>query len=163
MVLKNLKANKAPGPDGISNRVLKNTAFSTSIFLQKLFNYCLQNEKMPLLWKQTKVSLIFKKGASWKSENYRPVSLLSCVGKCLERCIHNQLMPYLEDNNIITPNQSAFRAGSSTITQMLELTDKLGKNLDRQKVAKTLFCDVPKAQWLNGQTSIERSRSEHFD
>ena len=152
-VLKNLKANKASGPDEIGNRILKYTATSTSIYLQKLFNYCLNSERMPTEWKYAKVSPIFKKGDRTKPENYRPVSLLSCVGKSLERCIHNKLMPYLEDNGLITPNQSAFRSGSSTVTQLLELINSLGKNLDSQKVSKILFCDVSKAfdrVWYGG-------------
>ena len=77
--------------------------------------------------------------------NYRPVSLLPNVSKVMERCLHNILMPFLEDNNRLAPNQSAFRKGSSTKYQLLELHDQLSRSLHKQMLTKVIICDISKA------------------
>ena len=63
----------------------------------------------------------------------RPISLLSIIGKLMERCINNQLQHHLSVNNIITPFQSGFRTGDSTINQRLRLYHEFSKALDENK------------------------------
>ena len=79
--LKTLNVSKASGPDGISPRMLKHTALSISPVLAKLFNLSLQTSYFPLIWKQANVILVFKKRNPTLTSYYRPVSLLSVVGK----------------------------------------------------------------------------------
>ena len=47
--------------------------------------------------------------------NYRPISLLSCVGKTLDKCVHRHVSNYLNTNQIITPSQSGFTPKDSTV------------------------------------------------
>ena len=61
-VLKLLKLNKATGPDGISNRMLKLTHSTVSYPLTKLFNLSLKTHTYPDLWKIAHVMPLFKKG-----------------------------------------------------------------------------------------------------
>ena len=148
-----MKADKPAGLDGIGNKVLKMTSETSAIYLTELFNHSLKTETVPRIWKQANVSPIYKKGERASPENYRPVSLLPCVSKAMERCIHNHMMSFLEENNLLVPNQSAFRANRSTVTQLLELVDALGRTLDKQEIAKVPFCDLSKAfdrVWHNG-------------
>ena len=86
-ILITLKPSKAPGPDGISPHVLKLTAKTISKPLTNLFNVSLQRGIFPNIWKQANVIPIFKKGDKSSPDNYRPVSLLSSVGKVMEKCI----------------------------------------------------------------------------
>ena len=81
-VLGILKVNKASGPDGISHRMLKNTCRTVAVPLCKLFNLSIQLHAYPDLWKIAHVMPIFNKKCD-KSlpSNYRPISLVSCVGK----------------------------------------------------------------------------------
>ena len=60
--IKCLKIGKASGPDGIDNRVLRESVHQLSTVLCDLYNSCLESHTMPKAWKLTNVSAVFKKG-----------------------------------------------------------------------------------------------------
>ena len=84
-MLKSLQLGKATGPDAINNRVLKELAKPLSFPLSDLFNFSLTSGKVPLIWKEANVTPMFKKDDPSVVSNYRPISLLSTVGKVLEK------------------------------------------------------------------------------
>ena len=47
--------------------------------------------------------------------NYRSIFLLSTVSKVLENIVHKYLFNFFRDNNVITPFQSGFVPGDSTV------------------------------------------------
>lgn len=63
----------------------------------------------------------------------------------MERCIHNHVQQYLLENNIISPFQSGFRNGDSTVNQLLFLYHEFSKSLDANKEIRVVFCDISKA------------------
>jgi hypothetical protein len=80
-VIKRMKNNKAPGPDGIPMETFKEmTVESLSIVLEIIRNWWIA-EDMPNSLLQAKVALIYKKGDSTLMENYRPISLLKSIYK----------------------------------------------------------------------------------
>ena len=90
-IISTLEVNKAAGPDLISHKLLKNIKQSISKPLQILFNMSLLDQTFPQKWKHSLVNPLFKKGDKSLACNYRPISLLSCVGKLMERCIYKHL------------------------------------------------------------------------
>ena len=68
--IKCLKIGKASGPDGIDNRILKETIYQLSYPFCDLFNSCLNTSKMPSCWKIANVCPIFKKGDPSLASNY---------------------------------------------------------------------------------------------
>ena len=79
-----LHPNKASGPDVISYKMLKLCPNKIALPLQIIFNKSLQQSKYPTNWKLADVIAVFKKGDSSLPSNYRPISLINCVGKILE-------------------------------------------------------------------------------
>ena len=73
---------KATGPDLIHNRLLIATNDVISVHLTRFFNRCLNESVFPSIWKTAAVTPVLKKGDAILCNNYRPISLLSCVGKC---------------------------------------------------------------------------------
>ena len=61
--------------------------------------------------------------------NYRPISQLTILTKLLEKVIYKQLILYLTANDILDPQQSAFRKLHSTETTILSLLDDLLNSL----------------------------------
>ena len=55
---------------------------------------------VPSVWKQAKIIPIFKSGYREKAENYRPISVLPVLSKLLEKAVHDQLLRFLESNNL---------------------------------------------------------------
>ena len=87
-ILKSLETGKACGPDCINDRILKATAETITHPLTNLFNSSLRSSAVPDIWKKANVSPIHKKDDKSSVENYRPISLISSVGKTYEKAIY---------------------------------------------------------------------------
>ena len=144
-VLKSLHVGKAAGPDGISNRVLRELCNELSIPLCRLFNCSLQTGVFPDNWKLSNVTPIDKGGDRSSPSNYRPVSLLCNPEKVFERVVFKHIYNHLNDNQILTPLQSGFIAGDSTINQLTYLYNFFTQALDSGKEVRVVFCDISKA------------------
>lgn len=110
-----------------------------------LFNYSLANGKVPRIWKQANVTLIYKKDDPSDVASYRPISLLSTVGKVLEKIMHKHLFNYFQEHHVITTLQSGFVPGDSTVKQLVDIYNTFCKALDEGKEVRAIFCDVSKA------------------
>ena len=85
--LRSLYVSKASGLDGISARLLKETAEQIALSLTLLYNQSLETGEFPGAWKLAHIVPIYKKGNKDHIENYRPISLLNIMLKVLERCV----------------------------------------------------------------------------
>ena len=143
--IKNLDETKAVGPDLIHNILLKTACNYISNPLTKFFNKCLNCSTFPDLWKLAHIAPIYKKGPREKCNNYRPISLLSCVGKLFESCVHKHLLHYLRTNNILNPCQSGFLPGDSAINQLLSIYNNLCYSFDQGLTTQAVYLDITKA------------------
>ena len=144
-ILKSLKTGKATGPDGISPRMLKEAASSIAPSLAHLINFSLQSHVFPAIWKRANVIPLYKKNDKSKFNNYRPISLISCVGKVMERVVFKNVFNHFKDNNLFTPFQSGFMPGDSTVNQLVHVYHLINQALDKQKEVRIVFCDISKA------------------
>lgn len=104
---------------------------------------------MPDIWEKANVSPIHKKDDKTAVENHRPISLLSSFGKTLEKVVHKHVHNFLLENNVITPFQSGFVPGDSTVNQPLDLYNTFSRALDEGKEVRVVFCDISKAfDWV---------------
>ena len=143
--MRGLKINSAPGTDLITNLALARTAETMSGCLRYLFNRSLSEGIMPDHWKQAHISPIHKGGDISNIQNYRPISLLLCPSKLLERLIYDRMVPFLEENGVFGDQQFGFRKGTGATDQLLELYNSMLQSLDNHEVKKMLFVDVSKA------------------
>ena len=152
-VIKTLEDRSSPGEDGVHNIFLKRLTLKGIYLTLKLINLSLETG-LPEAWKSAIITMIPKKEAnSSDPADYRPISLLSCIGKLAERVIKNRLYSFLESNNLITNVQSGFRKHRGTSDNLMFMTQKLQENLNRGKKALGIFFDISKAfdkVWLAG-------------
>ena len=114
--VKRLKNNKSNGVDDIVNEHIKMSINSTKHIFVKLFNIIFESGIIPNAWTIRVIHPIFKnKGDSTDPLNYRPITLLSCLGKLFTAILNIRLEKYASDNNIINDYQSGFRKGFSTV------------------------------------------------
>ena len=86
-----LKNKKAPGKDGVSNEMIKHLGPAAKTKLLEIFNLSWKTGVFPPAWKEAIMIPIPKKNKNPKKKtNYRPINLLSCLGKTLERMINQQ-------------------------------------------------------------------------
>ena len=138
-VLNLLDVSKANGPDLLSPRLLKEGSPILSPYLTHIFNKSLELCIFPAEWKLANIIPIHKKGDKSDTSNYRPISLISCLGKVLEKCIFKYLYNYLVDYNKITSVQSGFRPKDSVVLQLIDLYDTFYRALDDGKEVRVVF------------------------
>ena len=144
-VLKSLAVGKASGPNGLSNRILRELSKELSIPFCSLFNQSLRSGAFPTPYKEANVCPVPKKGDLSIVSNYRPISLLNAESKVLERLVFKYLYNHLHDNNLLSSLQSGFIPGDSTINQLTFLYNTFCQALDSGKEIRAVFCDISKA------------------
>ena len=77
--------------------------------------------------------------------NYRPITILPCFSKILERLMYNKLCTYLTENNILFNLQFGFRCQHSTEHAIVELVDKILNGFSEDKYTLRVFIDLSKA------------------
>jgi hypothetical protein len=126
-VLENIKLlnnNKSEGVDFIKNEYLKNCPQSVIKLAVSLFNLALKTGIVPNEWCIGFIMPIFKKkGSPQDPNNYRGITLLSCLGKLFTSCINMRLTKYATRRGVIGEEQAAFREGYSTSDHVFVLNE----------------------------------------
>ena len=101
--LTNLLASIVSAPGFLKDAAIIIAPTLTDIFSQSL------KSTFPKIFKEGKVTPIFKSGDCTNMSNYRPITVLPILSKILERFVHTQIYNYLTENKILSPNQFGFR------------------------------------------------------
>ena len=143
--LSQLKIDKSPGPDLLHPRILYETRNEVCSSLTSIFNKSLQTGSVPADWKNSTVSVIFKKGKKDCVENYRPISLTCIACKVMESIIRDYILKYFLENNLFSPKQFGFIPGRSTTLQLLRVVDDWSKSLEQKGQIDIIYTDFEKA------------------
>ncbi len=88
----------------------------------KLFNKALCTGEVPEDWLVGLIVPIFKeKGCKTDCNNYRGITLLSCLGKLFTSTLNEHLYTFCENNHILNEIQVGFRKGCSTMDHICVL------------------------------------------
>jgi len=77
--------------------------------------------------------------------NYRPVSGLPYSSKLLEKVVSARLKTHRSSNDLYEPCQSAYRAGHSTETAAVKITDDIRREIDQGRVVVLVLLDLSAA------------------
>ena len=88
---------------------------------------------------------IHKKENPDEISNYRPISILPTLSKIFERSAVDQLVEYLEKNNLLSKNQHAYRKQHSTVTCLMEVINHVYNLLENKKYTAIASLDLSKA------------------
>ena len=114
-LINKLKNNKSCGIDNIVNEFIKSSPNEYKLLLVKLFNLILKTGIIPSSWGISFISPIYKnKGPKSDPDNYRGISLISCLGKLFTSALNERLSEFAETHKIIGEEQAGFRTGYST-------------------------------------------------
>ena len=122
-VLKVINPTKVSGPDLINPRLLKEAAPIIKHPFCKLFYLSLRVASYPCQWKRANIAPVLKNNKQNDVKNYRPISLLSVISKCMERCVYKHIHNHLLDNDILSTCQSRFTKGDSAVNQLINITN----------------------------------------
>ncbi|GFU30099.1 probable RNA-directed DNA polymerase from transposon X-element [Trichonephila clavipes] len=88
--------------------------------------------------------------------NFRPISLISSIGKIYEKNLLKRIEKYTLNNSIIPEIQHGFRKETSTCHQLLRATNIIISGFNNHATTGGIFLDVEKAfdrLWHNGLIS----------
>lgn len=110
----------SPGPDDISNDMLKNLPQQGFEYIVDIFNFIWQKGVFPEIWKEAIVIPVQKPGKdNSKAINYRPISLTCNLCKVLEKIVSNRLRWKLEREQLLSANQFGFRENRFTLDHLV--------------------------------------------
>lgn len=133
---------KAPGPDNISNKALRQLPLCTVAAVTRLFNGILRSGHFPTNWKIGQVIVLPKPGKDRrKAENYRPITLLCTLSKVFERLLLRHLVPHIQPR----PEQFGFRAGHSTTLQLTRVLHHMATAMNKKEHTVAVLLDMEKA------------------
>lgn len=112
------------GCDNVGYPMIRHLPLAGKLAMLQSYNVVWSSGRFPDRWKQGLVVPIPKPGGKRQSaDGYRPITLLSCIGKIYERMVNHRLMNYLEENRVLNEHQHAFRAGRGTSSYFAELRE----------------------------------------
>ena len=144
-IIKTLKSKKSCGHDGLSGWLIKKLSHSISQPISIAINKSMESGQVPSSLKLAKVKPIFKAKDASQYENYRPISLLPCISKILEKVVYKRLYNFLNQENILYSSQYGFRQGHSTIQAVSEFMSSILQGLEDKEFTLGLFLDLSKA------------------
>ena len=103
------------------------------------------NASTPFELKMSRVTPIYKGENSSDVSNYRPLSVLPCFSKILERIMYNRLYKSLIENNILCSKQFGFQNGHSTDHAVVQLVEQIIESFENNKYTLGVFIDLSKA------------------
>lgn len=144
-IILELKNKNSTGIDEIPTKLISECCDEISYYLAEIINVSVQLGQFPTELKISKVIPVFKKGDPLFLENYRGICLLSSFSKIIERAVYENVIKYLNNNNILTPCQHGFRQNYSIETASIDLIQYIYENIDNKNYVLGIFFDFSRA------------------
>ena len=123
--------------------MLKIGAEELALPLSTLFNSCISKGEWPSDWKRGDWTPVYKRDGNQAKENYRPITVLSCVNKVLERILGNQITTKFDCQ--LGDCLTAYRRHHSCETTLVGLVEDWKLAKDNRLSVGILSTDMSKA------------------
>ena len=154
--IRKLKMGKAPGEDGVLTDILKTAADAMNNgklrgdntvveALVLLFNYVFDKEVWPERWGKGVIFPLHKHDSRLDPSNYRPITLLSIVGKIFGSIVNTRLSIFSELTGTLADEQGGFRPHRGTPDQVFLLREVLASRKERGQPTFATYIDARKA------------------
>ena len=154
-----LKNSNSVGFDDICIKPIKDSIDLLASPLSFICNLSFSSGVFPDKLKIAKVLPIFKNDDSSHFSNYRPISILPCFSKVLEKLFYSRLSDFLVKFNILNNHQYGFRQHYSTFMAVLELVNNIFQGFENNEYTVGIFIDIKKAfDTVNHRILIDKLR-----
>ena len=132
-IIGNLKLEAAAGPDQIPAAFIRGARVQFTLagkthhrhclvdLITDICHFCLTKGQIPSLWKQSRLSPLYKKGDGSDPANYRLLAVSSCLYRIYGNKIREILMKWFVDNKKIPDTQFGFIPGRNTLQPLFIL------------------------------------------
>ncbi|XP_018405977.1 PREDICTED: uncharacterized protein LOC108782257 [Cyphomyrmex costatus] len=138
LALSGLRLNSAPGLDRIDNNIIASLPNAYLEHLLEIFNDLLEDGDFPPSWRKSLIIPVPKAG----NRGFRPIALMSCMLKLLERMILRRLKHHVESRPILPNTQMGFRPHRSCADNLVVLTNHIRTAFSRGELTVAAFLDI---------------------
>lgn len=141
-VLKALNPKKAPGPDGLTSDICTAAIRHGKKVFMAIVNRCLLMSHFPKLWKIAHVIILRKPGKEdyTQPKSYRPIGLLSILGKIVEKLKVGRLQWHTQTT--LSKRQYGFTPQRGTEDALCDLLRHVRSNLQEKKIVLIISLDI---------------------
>ena len=134
----------SPGPDLISQDIVQKVYQAQPELLFKIYSALFNFGYQPKCWRKAKGVILKKPGKPDYSipKAYRVISLLSCLGKVLERLFARRLGALAETTDLLHPTQLGGRLKKSAIDAALLFYNNIQQQKKKYRTTTTIFLDI---------------------
>jgi hypothetical protein len=154
--IRKLKMGKAPGEDGVLTDILKSAADAVNNgklrggntvvdALVLMFNFVFDRGVWPERWGTGIIFPLHKHDSRLDPSNYRPITLLSVVGKLFGVIVNARLSAFSEATGSLSDEQGGFRPNRGTTDQVFLLREVLASRKERGLPTFATYLDARKA------------------
>lgn len=141
-----LPPKKATGEDEIHNTFLKNLPDIKHSELLGIINRSWRTHEIPAKWTNSLIIPIAKQGKDLTDpQSYRPISLLSCASKVMEKMINTRLTWFIESTSGYSHTQCGFRKQRSPEDLLVKFEHEIRASLVNKKITMAVFFDLKQA------------------
>jgi hypothetical protein len=118
-----------------------------------MFNYVFDKEEWPERWGSGIIFPLYKQDGRLEPGNYRPITLLSCIGKLFGLVIERRITNWSEATGAISDEQGGFRRARGTPDQIFLLREIIASRKERNLPTLVTYIDARKAYdtvWREG-------------
>jgi hypothetical protein len=151
--LRTCKPFSSPGEDLLGYALLQALPERIMFLWWRIMNSSWLQGYVPPAWKRANIIPLPKVDTPRSPGDYRPISLLSCTGKWVEKIINKRLSRLAEGKTYFAKSQFGFRAGYSADLQSVRVVHHAHQAWSRGNGLLVLFLDIQKAfdtVWHNG-------------
>lgn len=137
--------SKAVGNDNIGRVMLVYLIDQILPTITHIINYSLNTSVFPNEWRKAHILPLPKVSNPSLPNDFRPISILPFLSKVIESVALKQLTQYLKDECLLNPLQSGFRAGHSTTTALVKVTEDIRHAMNNSLVTILVLIDFSNA------------------
>ena len=132
------------GNDHLMNKYLMESSDILASHICDIFNAVFDSGFFPDKWSEGLIVPVHKKGMLHDPNNYRGITLLSCLSKLFTSVLNNRINKFCDENSVISDAQFGFKKGVSTTDASFILMSIVQKILNENKRLYCIFVDLKK-------------------
>ena len=144
-IVKTINVHKSSGIDYVPTFLFKDCFDVLGPQLTYMFNQSLRMGIFPPSWSVATITPTPKSGNKCFVNNWRPISIITLVGKLLEKLCVKLVNNHLEINNILCDKQYGFRPKKSTRLAIFTYVKNITEEINKKELVGSIYLDFAKA------------------
>ncbi|CAK1592913.1 unnamed protein product [Parnassius mnemosyne] len=138
-------STKAIGYDNLCMQMIKPVTNELVPIITHIIYSSLETSSFPTCWKKAFVIPLPKTSNPTSLSQFRPISILPILSKVLENIVQRQLSHFLTVHNLLSPFQSGFRPGHSTVSALIKVSNDIRWAMDKRLLTVLTLLDFSSA------------------